>query len=92
MTIIADTLQRSLPVNVRDLGGIAIDGGAVPAGLAIRADDLSIITADYARPWETHARMEPINATVSVTPERVDVWSPTQEASRLCSDALNKLA
>ena len=49
MTIIADTLQRSLPVNVRDLGGIAIDGGAVPAGLAIRADDLSIITADYAQ-------------------------------------------
>jgi isoquinoline 1-oxidoreductase beta subunit len=32
------------------------------------------VTAEYHRPWETHARMEPINATVSVTPERVDVW------------------
>lgn len=37
-----------------------------------------VVTADYHRPYETHARMEPINATVSVTPERVDVWSPTQ--------------
>ena len=39
------------------------------------------VTAEYHRPWETHARMEPINATVSVTPERVDVWSPTQDQS-----------
>ncbi|MFT5133162.1 MAG: isoquinoline 1-oxidoreductase beta subunit, partial [Gammaproteobacteria bacterium] len=37
------------------------------------------ITADYYRPYETHARMEPINATVSVTDERVDVWSPSQD-------------
>ena len=41
----------------------------------------SEVTAEYHRPWETHARMEPINATVSVTPERVDVWSPTQDQS-----------
>jgi isoquinoline 1-oxidoreductase subunit beta len=39
------------------------------------------LTAEYRRPYETHARMEPINATVSVTPERVDVWSPTQDQS-----------
>ncbi len=39
------------------------------------------VTAEYHRPWETHARMEPINATVSVTPGRVDVWSPTQDQS-----------
>ena len=37
-----------------------------------------VVSADYHRPYETHARMEPINATVSVTPGRVDVWSPTQ--------------
>ncbi len=36
------------------------------------------LTAEYHRPWETHARMEPINATVSVTDARVDVWSPAQ--------------
>lgn len=36
------------------------------------------MTAEFHRPYETHARMEPINATVSVTDERVDVWSPAQ--------------
>ena len=36
------------------------------------------LEAEYHRPWETHARMEPINATVSVTDARVDVWSPAQ--------------
>ncbi len=39
------------------------------------------LAAEYHRPWETHARMEPINATVSVTDERVDVWSPAQDQS-----------
>jgi len=38
-----------------------------------------VVKAEYHRPYETHARMEPINATVSVTDERVDVWSPTQD-------------
>ena len=39
------------------------------------------VTASYQRPFETHARMEPINATVHVQPDRVDVWSPTQDQS-----------
>jgi isoquinoline 1-oxidoreductase beta subunit len=39
------------------------------------------VTASYERPFETHARMEPINATVHVQPDRVDVWSPTQDQS-----------
>lgn len=47
---------------------------------ALRIIDASdrVITSEYHRPYETHARMEPINATVSVTPARIDVWSPTQ--------------
>jgi isoquinoline 1-oxidoreductase beta subunit len=49
--------------------------------LAAIAAAEKVVTAEYSRPWETHARMEPINATVSVTPERVDVWSPTQNQS-----------
>lgn len=51
------------------------------------------LTADYHRPYETHARMEPINATVSVTDERVDVWSPTQDQSapiRIVADQLGR--
>ena len=40
-----------------------------------------MVTAPYQRPFETHARMEPINATVHVQDDRVDVWSPTQDQS-----------
>ncbi len=52
-----------------------------------------VVSADYHRPYEAHARMEPINATVSVTPERVDVWSPTQDQSTallLAADQLGR--
>ena len=48
---------------------------------SLRIEEGREVTAEYHRPWETHARMEPINATVSVTPGRVDVWSPTQDQS-----------
>jgi isoquinoline 1-oxidoreductase beta subunit len=47
------------------------------------------LTADYMRPYETHARMEPINCTASVTANRVDVWSPCHDQSnalRLAAD------
>jgi len=51
------------------------------------------VTAEYHRPYETHARMEPINATVSVTEERVDVWSPTQDQAaplKIVADQLGR--
>ncbi|RLV56739.1 tyrosine-protein phosphatase [Aeromicrobium phragmitis] len=38
----APELTLSPPANLRDLGGIAIPGGAVRAGFALRADDLSL--------------------------------------------------
>ncbi|MFI2105290.1 tyrosine-protein phosphatase [Isoptericola sp. NPDC019693] len=44
----ATTLALSAPVNLRDLGGIAVDGGAVRPGFALRADDLAIVTPDAA--------------------------------------------
>ncbi|MCW4385370.1 tyrosine-protein phosphatase [Salinibacterium sp. SYSU T00001] len=37
-------IQLSSPVNLRDLGGTAIEGGIMREGLAVRADDLSVIT------------------------------------------------
>lgn len=58
----------------------------------VRASE-RVVTSDYHRPYETHARMEPINATVSVTPGRVDVWSPTQNqatALMLAADQLGR--
>ncbi|QCI66860.1 xanthine dehydrogenase family protein molybdopterin-binding subunit [Phreatobacter stygius] len=36
------------------------------------------IEATYHSPWQAHAPMEPMNATVSVTPDGVTVWAPTQ--------------
>ena len=49
--------------------------------LGMIAASKKVVSAEYHRPYETHARMEPINATVSVTSSRVDVWSPTQDQS-----------
>nr|WP_172151396.1 tyrosine-protein phosphatase [Isoptericola chiayiensis] len=40
----APRIPLTAPVNLRDLGGIAVDGGTVRTGVALRADDLS--TAD----------------------------------------------
>ncbi|WP_350348973.1 tyrosine-protein phosphatase [Agromyces sp. G08B096] len=42
-------VELSAPVNLRDLGGIPIAGGVLREGLAIRADDLSVITEEDAR-------------------------------------------
>lgn len=42
-------LVLSLPVNSRDLGGIAARGGLVRSGVAIRADDLSVVTPEHAQ-------------------------------------------
>jgi protein tyrosine/serine phosphatase len=47
MTTILD-IPRSAPVNLRDLGGIPVEGGVLRKGLALRADDLSVITAQDA--------------------------------------------
>ncbi|QGQ19258.1 protein-tyrosine-phosphatase [Cellulomonas sp. JZ18] len=47
MTTTTD-IALSAPVNLRDLGGIPVDGGSVREGFAVRADDLSTITAEDA--------------------------------------------
>ncbi len=44
----APVLPLTPPVNLRDLGGIPVDGGVVRDGFAIRADDLTTITDDVA--------------------------------------------
>ena len=60
-------------------GEVSFSAGEDPRPIIAAAN--RVVSADYHRPYETHARMEPINATVSVTPERVDVWSPAQDQS-----------
>ncbi|MBB2957515.1 hypothetical protein FHX72_001652 [Pseudoclavibacter helvolus] len=46
-------ITLSAPVNLRDLGGTPIAGGTLRDGLAIRADDLSVITEEDARELST---------------------------------------
>jgi isoquinoline 1-oxidoreductase subunit beta len=58
-----------------------VSGKPNPKAAEIIAASNKVVTASYERPFETHARMEPINATVHVRADRVDVWSPTQDQS-----------
>jgi isoquinoline 1-oxidoreductase beta subunit len=37
------------------------------------------LVAEYAYPFQNHACMEPMNATARYTPERCEVWVPTQD-------------
>ena len=37
------------------------------------------IEADYEVPFLGHATMEPQNCTAHVTPDRVEIWAPTQD-------------
>ncbi len=52
-----------------------------PKAIEVIAASKKVVTADYERPFETHLRMEPINATAHVQDDRVDVWSPSQDQS-----------
>jgi isoquinoline 1-oxidoreductase beta subunit len=45
---------------------------------AALAASKQIIEAEYRSPWLSHAPMEPMNATVSVTEDSATAWVPTQ--------------
>src|ERR1700681_3273180 len=68
-----------------------LSGKEDPKAVEIIAAAKKRVTASYERPFETHARMEPINATVHVQPDRVDVWSPTQDQSAAILLVANQL-
>jgi isoquinoline 1-oxidoreductase subunit beta len=68
-----------------------ISGKEDPMAAEIVASAKKRVTASYQRPFETHARMEPISATVHVQPDRVDVWSPTQDQSAAILLVANQL-
>lgn len=62
-------------------------GGDTQAMIAAAS---KVVKADYSRPYETHMRMEPINATVSVTADRIDVWTPSQDQAAALALAANQ--
>jgi isoquinoline 1-oxidoreductase beta subunit len=54
---------------------IGAEAGDVRAAMGSAA---RTVTATYAFPYQNHATMEPMNATALYTPERCEVWVPTQ--------------
>jgi isoquinoline 1-oxidoreductase subunit beta len=59
---------------------IPIDRGDAPGVLAASTRRLS---ATYESPFQAHATMEPMNTTVHVRDEAIEVWSPTQFADEV---------
>ncbi|MEE8631398.1 MULTISPECIES: xanthine dehydrogenase family protein molybdopterin-binding subunit [Methylobacterium] len=69
---IAATLKEGLDASEAFVGNKAGDAGAALKGAA------KVVEATYAYPFQNHATMEPMNATARWTPERCEVWTPTQ--------------
>jgi isoquinoline 1-oxidoreductase beta subunit len=69
---ITATLKAGLDAEQAVVGNTKGDAKAV-IGKAARK-----VEAVYAYPFQNHATMEPMNATARWTPERCEVWTPTQ--------------
>nr|WP_145545392.1 molybdopterin cofactor-binding domain-containing protein [Variovorax boronicumulans] len=68
----ADVLKAGLTAEQAVVGNRNGDARAAVAGAARR------IEATYSYPHQNHATMETMNATARWTPERCEVWTPTQ--------------
>ena len=66
------TLKAGLTAEQAAVGNSVGDTRAALAGAARR------IEAEYAYPFQNHATMEVMNATARWTPQRCEVWTPTQ--------------
>ena len=74
MARVRATLEEGLTATETFVGNKAGDVQAAIAGAA------QVVEATYSMPWQHHATMEPMNATVVWTPERCEVWTSTQNA------------
>jgi isoquinoline 1-oxidoreductase beta subunit len=70
---IAQTLKEGLDAEQAFVGNKA--GGDVKEALAGAAKKIEAV---YSYPYQNHACMEPMNATVRWTPDRCEMWGPTQ--------------
>src|SRR5262247_2651753 len=64
-------MHDALAASIAQPGQVRVDQGDVAAGFARAA---KIVEATYSTPYLARARMEPGNATVLVTNDRVDIW------------------
>lgn len=71
---IARTLREGLTADTQFIGNRAGDARGVLAKAA------RVVEADYSFPYQNHAQMEVLAATVRWTPERCEMWGPTQVA------------
>ncbi len=69
---IADLLKQGLDADQAFVGHKAGDVNAAIAGAA------KVVEAVYSYPYQSHAPMEPMNATALYTPDKCEVWVPTQ--------------
>jgi isoquinoline 1-oxidoreductase beta subunit len=74
----------------RDLRAASEKDGAVAKSVGDIAKGLATgerLDAAYELPFLAHATMEPINATVHVTPDLCEIWTGTQVMTRVQSEA-----
>jgi isoquinoline 1-oxidoreductase subunit beta len=69
---IAETLKAGLDAREAAVGNRNGDAAAALAAAARKVE------AVYSYPYQNHATMETMNATARWTPERCEVWTPTQ--------------
>ena len=74
---IADMLKEGLDADQTFVGNKAGDAKAAIAGAA------KVVEAVYSYPYQSHSPMEPMNATALYTPERCEVWCPTQNSEAI---------
>src|SRR5215467_836929 len=69
---IAKMLKEGLDADQAFIGHNAGDAKTAIAGAA------KVVEAVYSYPYQSHSPMEPMNATARYTPEKCEVWCPTQ--------------
>jgi isoquinoline 1-oxidoreductase beta subunit len=69
---IAAMLKEGLDSEQAFVGNKAGDAKSAISGAA------KMVEAVYSYPYQSHAAMEPINATARYTPDKLEVWCPTQ--------------
>ena len=82
---IAEMLKAGLDAEQAFVGNQNGDAKAALAGAAKKVE------AVYAYPFQNHAPMEPMNATARYTPERCEVWAPTQNGEAAFAATLGGL-
>jgi isoquinoline 1-oxidoreductase beta subunit len=76
-------IWRALRASSEKDGAVAKSVGDIAKGLST-GDKLE---ASYELPFLAHATMEPVNATVHLTPDACEIWTGTQIMTRVQSEA-----